>query len=642
MNREQLEAIARIAMEENNSIINAEPRFDTSTVSGLEQQLEYERKCIIELDSDVVFLRNIIQLMQQGRHDQDNNHDERKRKVRWLENEIRKLQIRAVEENYLKSLDPDFTNPELIRLIGLLESTFPRYKDMDDYQVEDVVFMLDRWLRTRNQTPDINNIFTRGIINANDTGMGKTMETAAFLHVMRQNNPNMNVIWFTKTSLKGSSARECNNKWGFPLIPVSGQTSSERVTFIRTMQSVPFPMTLCINYEAVTVKSVRNALLETNWDFMVIDEVHKLRGGASATPTNIWIETKFFKEQSKAFPIMLSGSIINNEAEELFAYLNIMDDERFPDRMGFRNAFKSGLMTKEKLMRILAPSMFRRTKAEVSIKMPERIIQKHTIEYDPSSKMAQLYDSFTESMWAQIDTDKSMTLKSMLQLLHYQRTLNVAPGWMFMNRDVIDPISLETTTIREQIETGTPTKLDYAAELAFDLAFEGQQVVVATAQYKAPLDYISAKLTAMGITNEILAGDTTKYGSEIEQRFQQGTTMVLLTNIPSGGEGFNFHADPTAWPGGASNLIMVDDWYNPQKISQMFDRVWRRGSLNRVMIHLLQMEDSVDLFVEGIREAKDQRNIEITEDTALRAGEWKTLLMETMGRKPKFSGKVVE
>lgn len=81
-------------------------------------------------------------------------------------------------------------------------------------------------------------------------------------------------------------------------------------------------------------------------------------------------------------------------------------------------------------------------------------------------------------------------------------------------------------------------------------------------------------------------------------------------------------------------MILVDDWYNPEAVRQMTDRIWRRGAnKTRVIIHIIQFEDTIDEVIEAIRESKLHVNGQIMESQALRAGDWKKLLQKALAPK---------
>lgn len=615
---------------------NTEPPVEVSDLPSLLSRQSELREAldVHEHERDILLkLMHIVDAakVQQNRHKLTLDMEKRR-----VEERIIQAQKLQAESDFSKGLEPDLNNPELIRLIEILQ-TWEHFHRMDDYQVEDVIFYLDRWLRTKDQPDAATNIFTRGVINANDTGMGKTLETVAFLWVMRKVKPDTSIIWFTKTSLVKETAPEATMKWGFPMIPVFGN-SPEKLNMLKVMLSVPdMPPCFAINYEAVNNKAVLDVLNTINWDFMVIDEVHKLRGGANYKPTMMWTNTKKFKERHRPWPIMLSGSIINNQPKELWSYLHIMDPLRFPDIWEFDQTMRAAYSLKSaqaELMKVLAPSMRRRRKDEVDIKMPERVFQHHIVELDPSGKLSQIYADFSEQMFAYLENMEQQKVqinaKTVLDQLIRLRALLVAPGFMKVKHQVVNPISLETEDVTEVLETGDPEKLNEVIELIDTLTLEGQQVVVASSGFKAPLDFIAEKINPLA-TCEKLYGANTKIGGDIAARFRAGETQVLLTNLQSGAEGFNLHRS-AEWPGGAEHLICVDDWYNPELMRQMWDRVWRRGAINRVVIHLFQVDNTVDQLVEAIREGKANSNARITESTVLRAGEWRELLGQYLKR----------
>ena len=75
---------------------------------------------------------------------------------------------------------------------------------------------------------------------------------------------------------------------------------------------------------------------------------------------------------------------------------------------------------------------------------------------------------------------------------------------------------------------------------------EGQQVVIASSGFKAPLDYIAEHINPL-VKAEKLYGKNTSIGGDIAARFRAGETQVILTNLQSGAEGFNLHKTAD-WP----------------------------------------------------------------------------------------------
>lgn len=86
----------------------------------------------------------------------------------------RQFKIKQAEIERKKALEPHFEHPRLQYVLRLLEG-HPRYNMLKQYQKEDLVFMLDRFLFP---------LKTKGVMNGNDTGLGKTAETAFLLWTM--------------------------------------------------------------------------------------------------------------------------------------------------------------------------------------------------------------------------------------------------------------------------------------------------------------------------------------------------------------------------------------------------------------------------------------------------------------------------
>ena len=99
------------------------------------------------------------------------------RSVKWqLSDAERQYKLKQAEEERRKALEPHFENPRLQYVLRILEG-HPKYKMLKQYQKEDLVFMLDRYLFP---------LKTKGVLNGNDTGLGKTAETAFLLWTMER------------------------------------------------------------------------------------------------------------------------------------------------------------------------------------------------------------------------------------------------------------------------------------------------------------------------------------------------------------------------------------------------------------------------------------------------------------------------
>lgn len=97
---------------------------------------------------------------------------------------------------------------------------------------------------------------------------------------------------------------------------------------------------------------------------------------------------------------------------------------------------------------------------------------------------------------------------------------------------------------------------------------------------------------------EKIYGDTRDRVTPIE-RFQKSKNIsVFLISLKAGGVGLNLTA--------ASNVILLDDWWNPAVEDQAFARAHRIGQQKNVMVFRLICKDTVEEKVLQLQEKKKQ------------------------------------
>lgn len=438
----------------------------------------------------------------------------------------------------------------------------------------------------------------------------------------------MNVLFLTKKSLTEETTSECA-QWGFTFIPLVG-TTDQRDATLKLISSIPnYPAHVAANYEYLNNSEVVH---EIKWDAVCVDEVHRLKGGANPKPTLMWQNLKKLIENNEnCFPIFLSGSIVNNKPEELWAYLHLFNPDLFPSVRDFQRIFMNGTsINVNKLVAAVAPNMLRRTKKEVGIQLPHKSHKTHKIEL--SGQLREIYKMLTEQMVLQLKSmgDKPLNMMNFLQVCYYTRAALLAPGLLKYNHYPVDPFTGEVgEPTREEVTFSQPySKLNYAFELGCEILDEGENVVFFTASFNKPIEYLGDLFKEIGKNVMVIHGDTknVRVQAEAFRQAEQGTT-VLLVNMQSGAEGLNLQASE-AWPGGASQAIFLDRWWNPERNRQSEDRLWRIGTAHPVVIHYLECPGTIDAVMKAICEDKIAMREGITENAALRPAEWINILTE--------------
>ena len=89
------------------------------------------------------------------------------------------------------------------------------------------------------------------------------------------------------------------------------------------------------NYE--TLRTTPEAR-KVKWDIVIMDEVHKLKGGANAMEL---LPFGAIKDIVGCIQMMLTGTPLVNSVEEIWCYLHIFDPIVFPDSRRFARQFSA-------------------------------------------------------------------------------------------------------------------------------------------------------------------------------------------------------------------------------------------------------------------------------------------------------------
>uniref|UniRef100_A0AAQ4S1Y5 Chromodomain helicase DNA binding protein 4a n=1 Tax=Gasterosteus aculeatus aculeatus TaxID=481459 RepID=A0AAQ4S1Y5_GASAC len=236
-------------------------------------------------------------------------------------------------------------------------------------------------------------------ILADEMGLGKTVQTAVFLYSLYKEGhskgpflvsaplstiinwerefemwaPDMYVV--TYVGDKDSRAVIRENEFSFEDNAIRGGKKASRM---KKDSSIKFHV-LLTSYELITIDMA--ILGSIDWACLVVDEAHRLKNNQS----------KFFRVLNN-YPLqhklLLTGTPLQNNLEELFHLLNFLTPERFSKLEIFLEEFAD--IAKEdqikKLHDMLGPHMLRRLKADVFKHMPSKTELIVRVELSPLQK----------------------------------------------------------------------------------------------------------------------------------------------------------------------------------------------------------------------------------------------------------------
>lgn len=534
-----------------------------------------------------------------------------------INNSLRELSIE--EKELLAQLAAQERIDELKAGIGVYLTQTIWGAKARDYQVEDILFILDAYKAGKT-----------GVLNMNGMGFGKTLETAAAINILddefyKEYDRKPLKLWLTKKSLTGSNRDELL-KWlgDYPIVVLIHPDRSVRSYMLQ--MGLQMNAMFITNYEALRTMP---ELHDVPWDFLFADEVHKLKGGANKSgPTQVW-DAAYSIAKNMRFRLLLSGTPAKNRIGEMYAYVKIFvagthleNLPGFKTLSGFESEFCyrfDGTVDVDRLLTVLKGQFIRQDPNKIDLNRGEKIVEDIWIEM--TDKQREVYDKVKDALIMELkeadsnDPDLKLNITNMLSWIMRLRQVNVwAPAIKYKS-----PL----TGIEATMPLDESSKVDETMDMVTQLLTDGEQVIV-WSTFNDVLDEIVRRTHKLGSEYGNPRAQTitgaTKDAREVEKDFQQGRIQVLAANIRSANEGFNFHKNQAEWPGGSRHAIFLDLWWAPADNEQAEDRIWRPGSTG-ANIYRIFNKDSVDLFFLDLI-AKKLGELSVLDDKALRPGEW--------------------
>ncbi|KAK8383263.1 hypothetical protein O3P69_011625 [Scylla paramamosain] len=475
--------------------------------------------------------------------------------------------------------------PDYIDITGL---------SLHEYQLEGVNWLRYSW----GQGTDT--------ILADEMGLGKTIQTIAFLYSLYKEGhskgpflvavplstiinwerefemwaPDFYVVTYVGDRESRTMIRE--HELSFEEGAVR---SASKATRIRTT-NVKFNV-LLTSYEMISMDQACLGSLE--WACLVVDEAHRLKSNQS----------KFFRvlnQYNIMYRLLLTGTPLQNNLEELFHLLNFLCPEKFNDLSAFQNEFED--IAKEdqikKLHDLLGPHMLRRLKTDVLKNMPTKSEFIIRVELSPLQKKYYKY-ILTRNFEALNSRGGGQQVSLLNIVMDLKKCCNhpylfpaaseeapKLPNGMYVTRDLVKA-SGKFTILESMLEK---------------LKRDGHRVLVFSQMTKM-LDVLEDFCEGLGYKYERIDGGITGLArQEAIDRFNApgAQQFIFLLSTRAGGLGINLAT--------ADTVIIYDSDWNPHNDIQAFSRAHRIGQANKVMIYRFVTRNSVEERVTQVAKRK--------------------------------------
>ncbi|XP_031145676.1 chromodomain-helicase-DNA-binding protein 3 isoform X5 [Sander lucioperca] len=444
-------------------------------------------------------------------------------------------------------------------------------------------------------------------ILADEMGLGKTIQTIVFLYSLFKEGhtkgpflvsaplstiinwerefemwaPDFYVV--TYTGDKDSRAIIRENEFSFDDTAVKG---GKKAFKLRREAPIKFHV-LLTSYELVTID--QTALKSIDWACLVVDEAHRLKNNQS----------KFFRRLNDYkidHKLLLTGTPLQNNLEELFHLLNFLTPNRFNNLEGFLEEFAD--ISKEdqikKLHDLLGPHMLRRLKADVFKNMPSKTELIVRVELSPMQK--KYYKLILTKNFEALNSKGGGNQVSLLNIMMDLKKC--------CNHPYLFPVaSMEaqktpTGAYEGSALTKASGKLTLLQKMLSKLKEQGHRVLVFSQMTKM-LDLLEDFLDHEGYKYERIDGGVTgALRQEAIDRFNApgACQFCFLLSTRAGGLGINLAT--------ADTVVIFDSDWNPHNDIQAFSRAHRIGQANKVMIYRFVTRASVEERITQVAKRK--------------------------------------
>uniref|UniRef100_U3K588 Chromodomain helicase DNA binding protein 5 n=1 Tax=Ficedula albicollis TaxID=59894 RepID=U3K588_FICAL len=444
-------------------------------------------------------------------------------------------------------------------------------------------------------------------ILADEMGLGKTVQTIVFLYSLYKEGhskgpylvsaplstiinwerefemwaPDFYVVTYTGDKESRSVIRE--NEFSFEDNAIR---SGKKVFRMKKEAQIKFHV-LLTSYELITIDQAVLGSIE--WACLVVDEAHRLKNNQS----------KFFRVLNSYkidYKLLLTGTPLQNNLEELFHLLNFLTPERFNNLEGFLEEFAD--ISKEdqikKLHDLLGPHMLRRLKADVFKNMPAKT--ELIVRVELSQMQKKYYKFILTRNFEALNSKGGGNQVSLLNIMMDLKKCCNHP-YLFPVAAVEAPM-LPNGSYDGNSLVKSSGKLMLLQKMLKKLRDGGHRVLIFSQMTKM-LDLLEDFLEYEGYKYERIDGGITGgLRQEAIDRFNApgAQQFCFLLSTRAGGLGINLAT--------ADTVIIYDSDWNPHNDIQAFSRAHRIGQNKKVMIYRFVTRASVEERITQVAKRK--------------------------------------
>eukprot|EP01052_Picozoa_sp_SAG31_P018144 SAG31_NODE_1272_length_9064_cov_5.201004_6_plen_416_part_00 len=328
-------------------------------------------------------------------------------------------------------------------------------------------------------------------------------------------------------------------------------------------------------------------LKQFNWEFLVVDEAHRLKNSQSRLYGAL-------TEMKTANRLLVTGTPMQNDIQELWCLLHFLMPDKFNDLDTFKDKFDDLTLVQE-LHEQLKPHLLRREKRDAERSLPPKSYRILRVELSPMQK--EFYKWIINRNFMELSKGVKGAKLSLLNIVMELRKVCNHP-FVFERsgyegsivdmspRSMAKAKSQSQQRLRDIIRNSG--KLILLDKMLTQLHGTEHRVLIFS-QFVSILDVLEDYLKLKGFAFQRIDGKTPK-----QKRFQamdhfnaEGSSdFVFLLSTKAGGLGINLAT--------ADTVVIYDSDWNPQNDLQAESRAHRIGQKNAVNVYRLVTKNTVE------------------------------------------------
>jgi len=414
-------------------------------------------------------------------------------------------------------------------------------------------------------------LYNRGLsgLLADDMGLGKTVQVLGFLSRIQSDKP---ILIVAPTSLLFNWKREWERF--LPSTEVYLHGGKERC---KSKEDLLQKRVILTSYSLFRIDL--EVFTKISYECVILDEAQSIKNPESQVAAAAYqIEAKM--------RIAITGTPVENRWDDLWSLFHFLEPELLDERKEFHASMMAAEADDRYLKRVkkkIKPFLLRRSKEQVAIDLPEKVLQTVWVEMSPSQR--EIYETY-------LSKNRQGILKEIQEQGLSAKRMQVLEALLRLRQICCHPHLVEKS-LDESPDLSA--KLERVLADMQEVVQEGRKVILFS-QFTGMLKIFEKHIEALALKYVYLDGSTKDRESVIKTFQEDPSTQIFLMSLKAGGVGLNLTA--------ADYVFLCDPWWNDAAERQAIDRAHRVGRKDVVVARRYVMAETVEEKIMKLKEKK--------------------------------------